>query len=142
LVRESSLFLFQEAYGGWTSGILWVLVLHSAQREVRERHHYTVDCIVAIYVGILLWRATRFLWSADDTSKARRAAKFDEVQTRLVQSAKDYDIDKIRKILEEVEIAGQDRETLSKRAVIVFGSAVVLFTFTCVLLALTLTADG
>lgn len=139
---KSSLFLFQEAYGGWTSGILWVLVLHSAQREVRERHHYSVDCIVAIYVGILLWRATSFLWSAKDTSKARRAAKFDQVRTRLVQSAKDYDVDQIRKILEEVEVAGQDRETLSKRAVIVFGSVVVLFTFTCVLLALILTADG
>ncbi|KAJ1696302.1 hypothetical protein LUZ63_004814 [Rhynchospora breviuscula] len=142
LVAVLTAMAWTEAYGGWTSAILWVFVLHSAQREIRERHHYSVDCIVAIYVGILLWRATGFIWSAKDTSKARRAAKFDEVRTRLTQSAKDSDIDQIRKILEEVENAGQDKETLSKKAVILFGSCVVLFTFTCVVLALTLTTDG
>ena len=97
---------------------------------------------MAIYVGILLWRATGFIWSAKDTSKAKRAAKFDEVRTRLVQSARDYDVDEIREILEEIEIAGQDKETLSKRTIMVFGSVVVLFTFTIVVLALTLTTDG
>ncbi|KAF3337667.1 hypothetical protein FCM35_KLT18254 [Carex littledalei] len=142
LVSVLTAMAWTEAYGGWTSAILWVLVLHSAQREIRERNHYTVDCIVAIYVGILLWRATSFIWSAKDTSKARRAAKFDEVRTRLVQSARDYDVDEIREILEEIEIAGQDKETLSKRTIMVFGSVVVLFTFTIVVLALTLTTDG
>lgn len=97
------IFFSQEAYGGWTSALIWLLVLHGAQREVRERHHYCVDCIVGIYVGILLWRMTGFIWSAKDTSRAKRLSKLEEVQSRLARAAKDSDIDDIRKLLNEVE---------------------------------------
>lgn len=132
----------QEAYGGWTSALIWVLVLHSAQREVRERHHYSVDCVVAIYVGILLWRMTGFIWSARDSSKAKRLAKLDEVRTRLARAAKDSDVEEIRRLLEEVESTGQERESFSQRAILAFAAIVIVFTLTCVVLAFTLTSDG
>ncbi|XP_066324183.1 protein PHLOEM UNLOADING MODULATOR-like [Miscanthus floridulus] len=88
----------EEAYGGWSSVLIWFLVIHSAQREVRERHHYSVDCIVAIYIGILLWRMTGFLWSAMETNRSRRLSKLDEVQKRLFRAAKDSDVFEIRNL--------------------------------------------
>ncbi|KAF8693374.1 hypothetical protein HU200_038764 [Digitaria exilis] len=63
LVAVLTAMAWTEAYGGWSSVVIWLLVVHSTQREIRERHHYSVDCIVAIYVGMFLWRMTRFLWS-------------------------------------------------------------------------------
>lgn len=141
LTDQWYIFCSQEAYGGWTSALIWLLVLHSAQREVRERHHYSVDCIVAIYVGILLWRMTGFIWSAKDTSKAKRLAKLDQVQGRLIHAAKDSDIDEVRKLLEEVELAGQERQS-SQWAIWAFAGIATTFLFTCVLLAFIWTSDG
>ena len=132
----------QEAYGGWISVAIWLLVLHSVQREIRERHHYSVDCVVAIYVGILLWRMTGFIWSARDTSRARRLAKLDEVQSRLLHAAKDSDIDEIRGLLKEVELAGQEKQGFSQRAILAFAAGTIIFTLSCVLIAFTMTSDG
>lgn len=82
---------------------------------------------MAIYVGILLWRATGFIWSAKDTSKAKRAAKFDDVsRTRLVQSARDYDLDEIREILEEIEIAGCSGNDILVLSTVIVISMVLL----------------
>ncbi|EEC77275.1 hypothetical protein OsI_15905 [Oryza sativa Indica Group] len=142
LVAVLTAMAWTEAYGGWISVAIWLLVLHSAQREIRERHHYTVDCVVAIYVGILLWRMTRFIWSARDASRARRLAKLDEVQNRLIHAAKDSDVDEIRGLLKEVELAGQEKQGVSQRAILAFAAATIIFTLTCVVLALTLTSDG
>jgi hypothetical protein len=122
--------------------VIWLLVLHSAQREIRERHHYSVDCIVAIYVGVLLWRMTGFIWSVRDASRARRLAKLDEVHSRLVHAAKDSDIDKIRGLLEEVELAGQEKQGFSQRAIMAFAAGTIIFTLSCVLIAFTMTSDG
>ena len=36
LVAVLTAMAWTEAYGGWTSVILWMLVLHSGQREIRE----------------------------------------------------------------------------------------------------------
>lgn len=142
LVAVLTAMAWTEAYGGWTSALLWLLVLHSAQREVRERHHYSVDCVVAIYVGILLWRMTGFIWSAKDTSRAKRLAKLDEVQSRLARAAKDSDIDGIRKLLKEVELAGQERHSSSQWAIRAFAGIACTFLLTCVLLAFIWTSDG
>ncbi|KAF7001779.1 hypothetical protein CFC21_017380 [Triticum aestivum] len=142
LVAVLTAMAWTEAYGGWISVAIWFLVLHSAQREVRERHHYTVDCVVAIYVGILLWRMTWFIWSARDASRARRLAKLEEVQSRLIHAAKDADVNEIRDLLKEVELAGHDKPGFSQRAILAFAAATIIFTLTCVVLALTLTSDG
>ncbi|KAL6899803.1 hypothetical protein ACP4OV_006461 [Aristida adscensionis] len=131
-----------EAYGGWISVVIWFLVAHSAQREIREHHHYSVDCIVAIYVGILLWRMTWFLWSAKETNRGRRLAKLDEIQKRLFRAAKDADVIEIRSLLHEVELAGQENKGFSRRVILSFAAAVTIFTFLFVLLAFTLTRDG
>lgn len=136
------LSVWQEAYGGWISVAIWLLVLHSAQREVRERHHYSVDCVAAIYVGILLWRMTGFIWSARDLTRARRLAKLEEIQSRLVHAAKDSDIDEIRGLLKEVELAGQEKQGFSQRAILTFAAGTIIFTLSCVLIAFTMTSDG
>lgn len=131
----------QEAYGGFTSVMIWLLVAHSAQREIRERHHYTVDCIVAIYVGILLWRMTSFLWPLKDKIKYLKLSKLEKIQGRLFQAAKDADIDQVRELLKEVELSNEDTCRQSK-AMWLFPCAVIFFTLTIVLLAFTLTSDG
>ncbi|KAF9601597.1 hypothetical protein IFM89_020513 [Coptis chinensis] len=131
-----------EAYGGWTSSMIWLLVLHSAQREIREHHHYSVDCVVAIYVGILLWRTSKFLWSSKDTLMKRRLIKLEKIQGRLVQAAKDSDMDEIRDLLKGVDLGNQDSEESSQRTVLIFGGITILFSLIIVLLALTCTTDG
>eukprot|EP00267_Zea_mays_P039898 XP_008679231.1 uncharacterized protein LOC103654181 [Zea mays] len=131
-----------EAYGGWSSVVIWFLVIHSAQREVRERHHYSVDCVVAIYIGILLWRMTAFLWSTMESNRSRRLSKLDEVQKRLFRAAKDSDVLEIRSLLNEVELAGQEKKGFSQHVIFSFAAALIVFTFLFVLLAFTLTNDG
>ncbi|KAK3158139.1 hypothetical protein QOZ80_2AG0133360 [Eleusine coracana subsp. coracana] len=142
LVAVLTAMAWTEAYGGWISVVIWLLVVHSAQREIRERHHYSVDCIVAIYVGILLWRMTGFIWSAKETNRYRRLAKLDKIQNKLFRAAKDSDIIEIRSLLHEVELAGQEKRSFSQRVILSFAAAMIVFTLLCVLLAFTLTSDG
>ncbi|XP_039790927.1 uncharacterized protein LOC120656807 [Panicum virgatum] len=142
LVAVLTAMAWTEAYGGWSSIVIWFLVVHSAQREIRERHHYSVDCIVAIYVGMLLWRMTGFLWSARETNRSRRIAKLDEVQNRLFRAAKDSDILEVRSLLGEVELAGQEKKGFSQCIIFSFAAAMIVFTLLFVLLAFTLTNDG
>ncbi|KAK8944627.1 hypothetical protein KSP39_PZI007682 [Platanthera zijinensis] len=142
LVAVLTAMAWMEAYGGWTSAFIWFLVLHSAQREIRERHHYSVDVIVAIYVGILLWRMTGFIWSRKDASKAKRLAKLDQLQGRLTQAAKDSDMDAIRELLEEVNLAGKAQGGFPRWMIFMFAGIATAFSLTCVVFAFTLTSDG
>lgn len=139
--------MLQEAYGGFSSGIIWLFVLHSAQREIRERHHYTVDCVVAIYVGILLWKMTGFIWSAKDGSQRKRLSRLEKIHGRLIQAAKDSDMDEIRELLKEVETDSHSPESriggrVRSRGIWVFAGATILSALTVVFLALTWTSDG
>ncbi|XP_068660225.1 protein PHLOEM UNLOADING MODULATOR isoform X2 [Aristolochia californica] len=131
-----------EAYGGWTSVLIWILVLHSGQREIRERHHYTVDCVVAIYVGILLWRISAFLWSAKDRNRAKRLGKFDEVQGKLMKALKDADMDEVREILRAVELAGQEHHSTREWAIRAFAAVTIVSSLIICLLAFLWTSDG
>ncbi|KAG0474319.1 hypothetical protein HPP92_014005 [Vanilla planifolia] len=142
LVAALTAMAWTEAYGGWTSALIWLLVLHSAQREIRERHHYSVDVIVAIYVGILLWKMTGFIWSNKDAAKARRLAKLDEVHGRLVHAAKDSDIDEIRDLLIQVDIASHEPKGFPQWMIWAFAGVATAFSLACVLLAFTWTSDG
>ncbi|XXG73526.1 hypothetical protein AAC387_Pa07g2431 [Persea americana] len=142
LVAVLTAMAWTEAYGGWTSALIWCLVLHSAQREIRERHHYSVDCVVAIYVGILLWRITGFMWSTKNAARAERLAKLDNIQNRLIKAAKDSDMDKVRELLKEVELVGQGRKKNSLWAIWGFAFITIFFTLTIGLLAFTWTSDG
>lgn len=142
LVAVLTAMAWTEAYGGWISVVIWFLVLHSAQREIRGRHHYTVDCIVAIYVGILLWRMTGFIWSARDSNRARRLTKLDEVHNRLFRAAKDSDMNEVRRLLSEVELVGEARKGFSQGVILSFAAFMIIFTLLFVLLAFKLTRDG
>ena len=117
--------------------------MHSAQREIRERHHYSVDCVVAIYVGILLWKMTGFIWPVKDSMRSRRLAKLDRIQGRLIQAAKDSDMDEVRELLKEVELGTQESQNKGQsKHLWLFSCATIFSALTIVLLAFTLTSDG
>ncbi|GER37631.1 sphingomyelin synthetase family protein [Striga asiatica] len=143
LVAVLTAMAWTEAYGGYTSALIWILVAHSAQREIRERHHYTVDCIVAIYMGIFLWKMTGLFWPVKDNSRYSRLDKLEKIQSRLVQAAKDSDMDEVRELLKEVEFSSQATGQKPKsRAMWLFSGATIFFAIVIVLLAFTLTSDG
>ncbi|EYU17471.1 hypothetical protein ABFS82_03G084500 [Erythranthe guttata] len=144
LVAVLTAMAWTEAYGGYTSVLIWMLVAHSAQREIRERHHYSVDCVVAIYMGVFLWRMTRLFWPIKDNSRYKRLNKLEKVQNGLVQAAKDDDMDRVRKLLEEVgeEVVGGVGEKPKSGAMWLFSGATIFFTIVVVLLAFVLTSDG
>lgn len=144
LVAVLTAMAWTEAYGGFSSVLVWLLVAHSAQREIRERHHYTVDCIVAIYVGILLWKMTGFLWSSKDVSRIKRLAKLESIEGKLIRAAKDSDIEGVQKLLKEVELEsrGSQEGGLSRKVMLLFPSVTVFSIFTLIILALRYTNDG
>ncbi|XWS23547.1 hypothetical protein CRYUN_Cryun28dG0024100 [Craigia yunnanensis] len=132
-----------EAYGGFSSVLIWLLVMHSAQHEIRERHHYTVDCIAAIYVGILLWKMTGFIWSAKHGSRDSRLPKRGKIQGRLLQAAKDSDMDEVRELLKDVELGSQESQKKGPSKVMwLFACGTIFFSLTIVVLAFTWTSDG
>ncbi|KAF3445497.1 hypothetical protein FNV43_RR10673 [Rhamnella rubrinervis] len=143
LVAVLTAMAWTEAYGGFSSAIIWLFVMHSAQREIRERNHYSVDCIVAIYVGILLWKMTGFLWPAKNASRDRKLAVLEKIQGSLIQAAKDSDIDEVRELLKELEMDRLHSQNKgSNWATRLFACATIFFSLTIVLLAFTLTSDG
>ncbi|KAG5612345.1 hypothetical protein H5410_023626 [Solanum commersonii] len=142
LVAVLTAMAWTEAYGGYSSALIWIFVIHSAQREIRERHHYSVDVVVAIYVGIMLWKMTGLFWPMKDQSKATRLSRLEKIQGRLMRAAKDDDIEEIRELLKEVEVSCHVRENSSSKAMWLFSGGTIIFTLSMVLLAFTLTSDG
>ncbi|GJS36055.1 sphingomyelin synthetase family protein isoform 1 [Tanacetum coccineum] len=144
LVAVLTAMAWTEAYGGWSSGFIWMLVLHSAQREVRERHHYTVDCIVAIYVGFMLWKMTGFLWPLKNTSLEARLNKLEKIEGKLYQAAKDSDMDQVRDLLKQVGDSSNLKKNQGGRdkAMQLFAGGTIIFALTVVVLAFVLTSDG
>lgn len=132
----------QEAYGGYSSALIWIFLFHSAQREIRERHHYSVDVVVAIYMGICLWKLIGLFWPVKDESKDRRLVKLEKIQGRLMRAAKDYNMDEVRALLKEVELSSHVSQTPRSKVLWLFSGATIIFTLTIVLLAFTLTSDG
>ncbi|KAI9078637.1 hypothetical protein K1719_039386 [Acacia pycnantha] len=141
LVAVLTAMAWTEAYGGVSSAFIWLLVLHSAQREVRERHHYSVDCIVAIYVGILLWKMTGFIWSKRANAKL---SKLEKIQGKLIQAAKDSDMDEVRDLLKDIGSSSEENKNLSSKEQypLWFTCSTMLFALVIVVLAFVLTSDG
>ncbi|KAL5776612.1 hypothetical protein ACOSP7_009538 [Xanthoceras sorbifolium] len=143
LVSVLTAMAWMEAYGGYSSAVIWLLVFHSAQREIRERHHYSVDCVVAIYVGILIWKMTGFIWPPKNKLRLKRLAKLEKIQGRLVQAAKDSDIDKVNELLREVGLGSQESKSQGpSRAMWLFAGVIIFSAFTVVILAFTWTSGG
>ena len=97
---------------------------------------------MAIYVGILLWKMTGFIWPMKNTSRARRLDKLEKIQSRLIQAAKDSDMDEVRELLKEVELGSQENQNSKSKAMWLFSGATIVSTLTIVLLAFTWTSDG
>lgn len=133
--------MLQEAYPGWTSIFIWLLVAHTGQREIRERHHYSVDVVSGIYVGILMWRTTRWIWSSKDRLQELRIKHLAAAEDDIQKAAKEGDLEKIRSILSQTSKAGTE-EKLSERQLLLAGGFILLLTLGLGLLAFVLTADG
>ncbi|EPS66137.1 hypothetical protein M569_08640 [Genlisea aurea] len=149
LVAVLTAMAWTEAYGGLTSAFMWLLVIHSAQREIRERHHYSVDCIMAIYMGILLWKTIGLFWPIKNRrSEAQRLNKLEKIHHRLLQAAKDSDIDGVRELLlrEDAELSSSkiisNGPFSQSKAMWVFSGGTIFFTVVIALLAFKLTSDG
>lgn len=97
---------------------------------------------MAIYVGILLWKMTGYFWPTKDASRGRRLKKLEKIQGRLIQAAKDSDIDQVRELLKEVELGSPKSQGGKNRAMQLFAGGIIFFALTVVLLAFTLTSDG
>lgn len=132
---------WQEAYPGWTSIFIWLLVAHSGQREIRERHHYSVDVVSGIYVGILMWHTTRWIWSSNDRLQELRIKRLAAAEDVIQKAAKEGDLEKIRSILSQTSKAGTD-EKLSGRVLLFTGVFLLSITLGVGLLAFLLTSDG
>lgn len=131
----------QEAYPGWTSIFVWALVAHTAQREIRERHHYSVDVVTGIYVGILVWRTTRWIWSSADQHEELRSKHFAAVEDDLQKAAGEGDLERIRSMLSNVNRTGKE-EKQSHWTNMLSGGFILFITLSLGLLAFTWTADG
>ncbi|KAF7821698.1 Sphingomyelin synthetase family protein isoform 1 [Senna tora] len=143
LVAVLTAMAWTEAYGGFSSALVWLLVIHSAQREIRERHHYSVDCVVAIYVGILLWKMTGFIWSKQAD---RKLTKLEKIQSRLIQAAKDSDIDEVRELLKDIGLTNEDSKnqtaTAKEQRAWLFPCLTMFFALVVVTLSFVWTSDG
>lgn len=116
--------------------MLWLLTFHSAQREIRERQHYSVDVIAAMYVGFLLWRATNFLWSFKDDKVGLNNRAVDELE----KAAKDGDLELIKEILQQNR--NQSDSDLTSNTVKFFGAFIILFCVVLSVLAFVLNIGG
>ena len=131
----------QEAYPGWTSIFIWVLVAHTGQREIRERHHYSVDVITGIYIGILVWRTTRWIWSTQDQYKELKIKHLAAIEDEIQVAAKEGDLEKIKLTLSKINIIDKE-EKESHWTNTLFGGFILFTTLGLGLLAFTWTADG
>ncbi|XP_024386487.1 protein PHLOEM UNLOADING MODULATOR [Physcomitrium patens] len=132
---------WQEAYPGWGSVFIWFLVAHTGQREIRERHHYSVDVVSGIYVGILMWRTTRWIWSSKDHNQKLKLKHLAAMEDDLQKAAKEGDLEGIRSMLNRVSKSGAE-EKASERTLLLVAGSILFMTLGLGLLAFKLTADG
>lgn len=132
----------QEAYPGWTSIFIWALVAHSGQREIRERHHYSVDVAAGIYVGILMWHTTKWIWSSKDRLQELRVQQLAAAEDELQKAAKEGDVERIRSILSRASAAAGEEKSMAGTALLLSAGLTLFVTLGLGLLAFVLTSDG
>ena len=106
--------------------MIWLLTLHSGQREIRERHHYTLDVVVAFFVGIALWRYTAPLWSPVDGQSMLIGRELSSRADVLQKAAKEGDIEKVRLLLEDANKKAQLRIEDQSRVPLWLGAGGIL----------------
>jgi hypothetical protein len=120
---------------------LWLSVLHTAQREIRERHHYSVDVVSGIYMGVLIWKSTSFIWAPTDRAHEAKLQMLGKLESRIMQAAKDGDINAMRELLKQVEDSGREKQP-SRFVINVAASIVITFSLGIAVLAFFLTTNG
>ncbi|CAI5468490.1 unnamed protein product [Closterium sp. Yama58-4] len=153
---------WQEAYPGWGSALVWMLVMHAAQRDIRERSHYSVDVIIALYLAPLLWQTTRFLWSRPAPPPSRKklmGSALADREAELVKAVKEGDLDRVKWTVEMarrevdakekggeveggVEAGNVERGTVMQRYVVHLGTVLILTMLGVVLVAILVSDEG
>lgn len=100
-------------------------------REVRERHHYTADVVLGVFVGVMLWKATR----AGQERDARR-------EEELWKAAKDADIDKVRELLKQNRPLDQEESGSLDWRTRAYGIGIIAGTSTLCIVLLILCRNG
>ena len=116
-------------------------MLHTAQREIRERHHYSVDVVSGIYMGILLWRSTSFIWTSKDKAQEAKLHTLAKLESRIMQAAKDGDMNVVRELLKQVEDNGKEKQP-SRFVINIAASIVITCSLGIAVLAFFLTTNG
>lgn len=94
-------------------------------------------------MGIFLWKMIGLFWPTKNASKSRRLEKLEKIQGRLIQAAKDSDMNKLKQLLKEVESSSEVKQNSKSSSIMwLFAGATIFFTLTMVLLAFVLTSDG
>ncbi|CAI5985632.1 unnamed protein product [Closterium sp. NIES-64] len=153
---------WQEAHPGWGSAMVWVLVMHAAQRDIRERSHYSVDVIIALYLAPLLWQITRFLWSRPAPPPSRKklmGLALADREAELVKAVKEGDLDRVKWTVEMarreadakekggeveggVEAGNAERRTVTQRYLAHLGTVLILTMLGVVLVAILVSDEG
>ncbi|CAI5507883.1 unnamed protein product [Closterium sp. Naga37s-1] len=153
---------WQEAHRGWGSAMVWVLVMHAAQRDIRERSHYSVDVIIALYLAPLLWQITRFLWSRPAPPPSRKklmGLALADREAELVKAVKEGDLDRVKWTVEMarreadakekggeveggVEAGNAERRTVTQRYLAHLGTVLILTMLGVVLVAILVSDEG
>lgn len=87
---------------------------------------------------------TGFIWSKQEN---RKLTKLEKIQHRLIQAAKDSDIDEVRELLEDIGLTSDDYKnnpsaTAKVRYAWLFPGLTMFFALAIVFLAFIWTSDG
>lgn len=86
---------------------------------------------------------TGYIWPTKDVTRSRKLLKLEKIQSRLMQAAKDSDMDEVRELLKEIELSSQESQNKGQsKSMWLFACVTIFSALTIVLLAFTLTSDG
>lgn len=141
LVAVLTACAWQEAYPGWASVVIWLLAVHSGQREIRERHHYTVDVVAGFYVGMFLWAQSRFVCSADTPGGQELGQRLAALSDSLQKAAKEGDMEKVQRLLGDARRSrnAEEQPTASRS---LSGAFIIMMCLSIVLLVFHLCLGG
>ncbi|KAE8690029.1 Detected protein of confused Function [Hibiscus syriacus] len=100
LVAVLTAMAWTEAYGGFSSALIWCFSAQCSARNTRATPLFRRLCCCHL-CGILLWKMTGFIWSAKGGTRDSRLTKLGKIQGRLLQ-AKDSDMDEVRELLKDL----------------------------------------
>ncbi len=97
-----------------------------------------MDVVVGIYMCILLWWTTSWIWSRKDRSQELRLKQLALVKGNIHKVVKEGDLKKVQSMLNRVDKARKE-EKISDTTLYTFGGIIIFATLSLGLLAFTWT---